>query len=114
VSSATPDHPADATPDGDGATPDAARDEHLLVDPRQVRRAPKYGAFLMIGAVVGIAAGLWLGTWLVDNVDPRRGDLPVLKPGVFMTVVLAATTSVTVLLAGLVAVLADRRSLRRR
>jgi O-antigen/teichoic acid export membrane protein len=79
-----------------------------------VRRAPKYAVFFTVGAIVGIVAGLWFGTWLVDQVDPRRGEVALLKPGVFITVIVAATTTVTVLLAGLLAVLADRRSLRRR
>jgi hypothetical protein len=124
VSSTTPDHPTDTTPDdGPGAAPDpvAADDgaagtaeEHVLVDPARVRRAPRYGAFLTVGAVVGLVAGLWLGTWLVGEVDPGRGDLPVLKPGVLVMVIAAATTTLAALLAGLLAVVADRRSLRGR
>ncbi len=111
MSSTTPDHPTDTTPDDGGA---AAAEEHLLVDPARVRRAPRYGAFLLVGAAVGIVAGLWLGTYLVGEVDPSRGDVPLLKPGVLVLVVAAATTTVTALLAGLLAVLADRRSLRGR
>jgi hypothetical protein len=121
VSSTTPDQPADTTPDAaqvadeqsDETTGDTP-EEHLLVDPGRVRRAPRYGAFFTVGAVVGVVAGMWLGLWLVDQVAASSGGPPVLKPGVFVTVVLLATTTVTVILAGLAAVLADRRSIRRR
>jgi hypothetical protein len=114
VSSTTPDQPADPTPDAPQAADERA-EEHLLVDPGRVRRAPRYGAFFTVGAVVGVVAGLWLGLWLVDQVAASPGDgPPVLKPGVFVTVILLATTTVTLVLAGLAAVVADRRSLRRR
>lgn len=102
MSSTTPDQPADT------------HDEHLLVDPGRVRRAPRYRAFFTVGSVVGVVVGLWLGLWLVDQVAASSGGPPVLKPGVFVVVVLVATTTVSVLLAGLAAVLADRRSMRRR
>ncbi len=136
MSSTTPDQPTEPTPEGAqtpaptpevSATPDGAAgdqdsgepeagepEEHVLVDPARVRRAPKYGAFLTVGAILGIVVGLWFGTWLVDQVDPRRGDIALLKPGVFIIVIIAATTTVTVLLAGLLALIADRRSLRGR
>ena len=38
----------------------------------------------------------------------------MLKPGVYFTVLVIGTTTVTVLIAGLLAIIADRRSLRRR
>jgi Mg/Co/Ni transporter MgtE len=97
VSSNSPDQPAEAP---------------VVVDPATVRRAPKYPAFLLTGAVVGIAAGLWLGLYLVANVDPLR-DMPVLKPGVFIVVTMLGAATFTTLVAGLLAVLADRRSLRK-
>lgn len=128
MSSTTPDRPADPTPATPDAVPEADRgtardaapgtpeapaepEEHLLVDPARVRRAPKFGAFFTVGVVVGLVAGLWLGTRLVDVAE---GSFPMLKPGVFVVVVVAATTTVTTLLAGLAAVVADRRSLRGR
>lgn len=101
---------ASAEPHDDRPEPE----EHLLVDPRQVRRAPRYGAFLTMGAVVGLAAGLIFGTWLVGQVDPSQGDSPLEKPGVYVTVIMASTTTLGLLVSGLLAILADRRSLRRR
>ena len=61
---------------------------------------------------MGIVAGLWLGLYLVGNAVP--GGDPMLKPGVYVFVILVATTAFTVLVAASLALLADRRSLRRR
>lgn len=105
------DQPAGTPAGQDGSDAPA---EHLLVDPARVRRAPRYRAFFTVGALVGIVVGLVFGVWLASNVDPSRGDFPLQKPGVYVTVVVAATTTVTVLIAGGLAILADRRSLRRR
>ncbi|WP_265520265.1 hypothetical protein [Oerskovia flava] len=80
------------------------------VDPATVRRAPRYRAFFWTGAIAGIVLGSVLAAVLLSN--PQASGL--LKPGVYFTVTVLGTTMVTVLLAGLWAVLADRRSLRRR
>jgi hypothetical protein len=82
---------------------------HDVVDRADVRRAPRYGRFLMVGAVVGLAIGLGLGVYLVGT--PEAGGM--LKPGVYVGVVTAFTATFTTLAAGLLAVLADRRSVRR-
>lgn len=72
--------------------------------PARVRRAPRYRAFFWCGALVGIALGIVLG-------------LTVSEPGminrwVYVLVTIFGTTLVTTLVAGLLAVLADRRSVR--
>ncbi|MFI8526423.1 hypothetical protein ACIGB8_18350 [Promicromonospora sukumoe] len=81
-----------------------------VVDPATVRRAPRYKAFFMTGALVGLVLGLLLSLYLVGS--PSGSGL--MKPGVYITVLTAFVTMVTTLLAGLFAVIADRRSLRGR
>ncbi|WP_402462829.1 hypothetical protein [Isoptericola aurantiacus] len=102
------------SPAGNGTEtdPPTEPEEHLLVDPTRVRRAPKLRAFFTVGAVVGVVAGLWLGSWL-SGIASQDGPV-LLKPGVFVSVITLGTTTLTVLLAGALAVWADRRSLRRR
>jgi len=115
-SAATPvpaDSGVDGTADATAERPHESRpDEHLLIDPARVRRAPRYSVFLTIGAVVGIVAGIWLGQYLVTSVDPSGTGAVLLKPGVFISVIVLATTALSMLLAGLVAVVLDRRSIR--
>ena len=72
--------------------------------PARLRRAPRYRAFFWCGALVGIVLGIVLG-------------LTVSEPGminrwVYVLVTIFGTTLVTTLVAGLIAVLADRRSVR--
>ncbi|WP_029251948.1 hypothetical protein [Paraoerskovia marina] len=81
-----------------------------VIDPAAVRRAPRYKAFFWTGAIVGIVLGLVLGAVVLST--PGAGGL--MKPGVYLTVVVLGTTTFTVLLAGFLAVMADRRSLRSR
>lgn len=81
-----------------------------VIDPATVRRAPRYKAFFWTGALVGLVLGLALSLYLVNS--PSGGGL--MKPGVYVTVLTAFVTLVTTLLAGLFAVIADRRSLRGR
>lgn len=102
MSSTSPDpSPAQAEPD-----------EHVLVDPARIRRAPRYRGFFTVGAVVGVVVGVVLGVWL-SGIASEEGPL-LLKSGVFVSVIVLGTTAFFVLLAGALAVLADRRSLRRR
>ena len=105
---ATTHEPAEATPEASSPTPDA----HLLIDPARVRRAPRYSVFLTVGAVVGIVGGILLGQLLIGMLDPSGSGSALLKPGVFVVVTTLGTTAFAMLLAGLVAVLLDRRSLR--
>jgi hypothetical protein len=126
VSSTQPETPADA-PENPAETPadapvaptgapaadaaDASSEEHLLVDPTRVRRAPRYRAFFTVGAVVGVVVGVLVGTWLTDQAFEQ--DVVLLKPGVFVSVVTLGTTTLFVLLAGALAIWADRRSLKK-
>ncbi|GAB3158954.1 hypothetical protein GCM10027059_04500 [Myceligenerans halotolerans] len=80
-----------------------------VVDPGDVRRAPRYGRFLMAGAILGIAIGLGLGYYVIGTPEAQG----MLKPGVYVAVTVAFTATFTTLVAGLLAVLADRRSVRR-
>jgi Mg/Co/Ni transporter MgtE len=80
------------------------------IDPASVRRAPRYKAFFWTGALVGIVLGLALSLYLVNT--PAGSGM--MKAGVYVTVLTAFVTMVTTLLAGLFAVIADRRSLRGR
>ena len=81
-----------------------------VIDPASVRRAPRYKAFFWTGALVGIVLGLALSLYLVGS----PSGVAMMKPGVYVTVLTAFVTMVTTLLAGLFAVIADRRSLRGR
>ncbi|MFE5338012.1 hypothetical protein ACFQ8E_19035 [Isoptericola sp. NPDC056573] len=137
MSSSTPDQdapaPDGATPDGTppdreaaaeqtapseaGSTTDAVddveqpQDVTLLVDPDRVRRAPKYPVFLWIGALVGGVVGLIFSTWLIDATD-SAGVL--MKPGVYVSVMIFGGIALGLGVGGLIAVISDRRSLRRR
>lgn len=108
----TPDPTRESTPESTHEPAAETPEDHLLIDPTRVRRAPRYPAFLTLGAIIGIVGGLWFGQFLV-GVGPTSAGGALLKPGVFVSVIVLATTTFTMLLAGLVAVLLDRRSIRR-
>jgi hypothetical protein len=101
-----------ATPEQDDAN-EGVRGEEVeiesVVDPSTIRRAPKYKAFFLTGAVVGLLAGFVI--WVVWMGSPASGG--VLKPGVYLTVLVLGTTTLTTLVAGALALWADKRSLRR-
>jgi len=81
-----------------------------VVDPATVRRAPRYRAFFTAGILLGAVLGLGVGgAWLQSGASQG-----VFKPGVYFTVILVTCTALGAAVAGLWAVLADRRSLRRR
>ncbi|MFD6137052.1 hypothetical protein [Isoptericola sp. NPDC060257] len=107
----------DATPDGasDEASDEVEepQDVTLLVDPERVRRAPKYPVFLWMGALVGGVVGLIFSTWLIDSADPEVAAA-LLKPGVYVSVTILGGIALGLGVGGLVAVISDRRSLRRR
>ena len=107
----------DVTPDG--ASDEASdkveepQDVTLLVDPERVRRAPKFPVFLWMGALVGGVVGLIFSTWLIDAADPEVAAA-LLKPGVYVSVMILGGIALGLGVGGLVAVISDRRSLRRR
>ena len=103
--------PVDAEPAEAREADAEPQDVTLLVDPARVRRAPRYPVFLWMGALVGVVAGLGFATWLVGVTGAGAS---LMKPGVYVTVVVLASTALCMGAAGLIAVLADRRSLRRR
>jgi hypothetical protein len=111
VGPAEPGAAATARPAGDQVQDDA-QDDVVLVDPARVRRAPRYRAFFTLGAVVGVIVGVVLGVWFT-GIGTEQGS-GLLKPGVYVSVVVLGSVTFFVLLAGALAVLADRRSLRRR
>ncbi|GAB4087002.1 hypothetical protein GCM10028784_36320 [Myceligenerans cantabricum] len=82
---------------------------HDVVDPAQVRRAPRYGRFLGAGVIVGLVIGLAVGYYVVQTPEAEA----MLKPGVYVVVITAFMVTFTTIAAGLLAVLADRRSLRK-
>jgi putative exporter of polyketide antibiotics len=106
--STTPD------PQPDGAEPADVDDAQIreLVDPGSVRRAPRYKGFMVAGVTLGIVIGTAVGLFMLATYDPSR-DQPLTKPGVWFTVTVLGTTTATTLLAGLLATILDRRSLKR-
>jgi len=120
-----PDDPADAPrpaddarPDGTAAaTPDEAELARVAV-PATVRRAPRYGAFMVAGALVGMVVGLVVALLSGDDGRVTSGDggvLPFLGGQNGVRWVLAVAIGVVgAFVGGALAVLADRRSTRRR
>ncbi|UZN02587.1 histidine kinase [Cellulomonas sp. S1-8] len=86
--------------------------------PATVRRAPRYGAFIVAGALVGVLAGLVLALLTADGSgvgDSGGGVLPFLDGQAGVRWILALTLGVVgAFVGGGLAVLADRRSTRRR
>lgn len=117
-----PAGPAAAGPEtGADETPGAASDDaasaggeeveiESVVDPAAVRRAPRYRAFFTVGILLGTVLGLGIGgAWLQSP-----AAAPVFKPGVYFTVILVTCAALGAAVAGVWAVVADRRSLRGR
>ncbi|GAB3100095.1 hypothetical protein [Isoptericola nanjingensis] len=110
---ATPDGASDDAADEASDKVEAPQDVTLLVDPERVRRAPKFPVFLWMGALVGGVVGLIFSTWLIDAADPEVAAA-LLKPGVYVSVMILGGIALGLGVGGLVAVISDRRSLRRR
>jgi len=85
--------------------------------PATVRHAPKFGAFITAGAIVGIVVALVLTQAIqpdVPRVSDGSGFLPFLDGENAVRTVMAVTGAVLGgFVGGLVAVVADRRSVRR-
>lgn len=109
------EHPSDDAGQDDAPIPVHAAEElqdvTLLVDPERVRRAPKYPVFLWVGALVGAVVGLIFSTWLIDVTGASE---TLMKPGVYVSVTVLGGIALGLGVAGLIAVISDRRSLRRR
>ncbi|WP_448630453.1 histidine kinase [Cellulomonas soli] len=88
-----------------------------VAEPAVLRRAPKFGAFLVAGGLVGLVAGVVVAlATSADSPIVSTGDgfLPFLDGQGAVRTVLGITGAVVgVALGGLVAILADRRSVRR-
>ncbi|GAA1865650.1 hypothetical protein [Myceligenerans crystallogenes] len=84
-------------------------DLHDVVDRADVRRAPRYSRFLLVGVVAGLVIGLVVSLIFLQTPEAEA----MMKPGVYVTVMTAFIVTFTTLVAGLLAVLADRRSLSR-
>lgn len=93
-------------PDDVAMTPEELDRIRDTAVPATMRRAPRYRAFFAIGAVIGIIAGIALGLWFSYDGMANRW--------IYVTVIVLATTLITVLLAGLAAVALDRRGARKR
>ena len=112
---------AGTSPGGVAAGPRAAdlptEDELVrIAEPATVRRAPKFSAFLVAGAVVGIVVGVLLA-FVIHPVAPREADgsgfLPFLDGDNAVRTVMAVAGGVLgAFVGGALAVLADRRSTR--
>lgn len=87
---------------GDAAQADVIATE--VVDPAQVRKAPRFRSFILVGVFSGLFIGLIVGVIAFHGADNL----------LFMTLVLMVDlTIVTTVLALLWAILSDRRSGRR-
>jgi hypothetical protein len=119
--SSTPDTPPDLSESApqqtsdESALPADAQIEASDVDVRQVvtgtvRHAPRYKNFLWAGAILGMVLGGVVGFSVLSDPGARGID----KPGVLFTVLLIGCIGFGMLVAGFVAVVADRASLRHR
>lgn len=99
-----PEQPAPGTdPTGTDPADDFAA-VAASAQPARLRRAPRYRAFFWTGAIVGIALGIALGLTVSDP--------GMINRWIYVLVIVLGATLVTTLVAGLLAVLADRRSAR--
>ncbi|KQR08639.1 histidine kinase [Cellulomonas sp. Leaf334] len=117
---APPAEPPPATPtalDARGVPIPSEEELSRVAEPATVRHAPKYGAFIVTGALVGIVVALVLVAvvrpevpWVADG----SGFISFLDgEGAVRTVMAVAGGVLGGFLGGLAAVLADRRSVRK-
>ncbi|MDM7854596.1 histidine kinase [Cellulomonas alba] len=82
--------------------------------PGTVRRAPKFGAFLVAGGLVGAVVGLLVAGLAPGDRPDGSGFLPFLDGvNAVRTWLAVAGLVLGILVGGLLAALADRRSVRR-
>ena len=75
----------------------------------RTRRAPRYQNFLKAGALLGAVVGLFFGGLMLSLPGARSID----KPGVLFSLLVIAGVCLGLAVAGLLALLVDRRSLSR-
>jgi len=121
VSSTEPTTPAqpDGAPVPERVDAPVPSESELIreAQPATVRHAPKFGAFITAGAIVGIVVALVL-TQVIQPDVPRAADgsgfLPFLDgENAVRTVMAVAGAVLGGFVGGLLAVVADRRSVRR-
>ena len=114
----TPDEPRPATPEVPAADVPSEAELARIATPATVRRAPRYRAFLVTGALVGMVVGLVVAfaTAAGSGVGESDGGvLPFLGGQNGVRWILAVSFGVVgTFVGGAIAVLADRRSTRRR
>lgn len=113
---ASPTAPSDTPPTAPAPVPDEA-ELARVAEPATVRRAPKFGAFVtagvLLGAVLGFVVALITGS-AVEG-DGGTGLISFLDgQGSARLLVALAGATLGALVAGIAAVVADRRSLRGR
>jgi len=88
--------------------PDPLEAEQISVDPRQVRHAPRYGRFATVGGLTGLALAFLL-TPFASFDEPGM----VMGPWGFGLLMAGILIPVGILVACVIALVADRRSRRR-
>lgn len=91
-----------------GETPDPLEAEQITVDPRRVRHAPRYGRFATVGGLTGLALAFLL-TPFASFDEPGM----VLDPWGFGLLMAGILIPIGILVACVIALVADRRSRRR-
>ena len=89
-------------------TPDPLEAEQISVDPRLVRHAPRYGRFATVGGLTGLALAFLL-TPFASFDEPGMA----LDPWGFGLLMAGILIPVGILVACVIALVADRRSRRR-
>ncbi len=100
-----PETPEPLPAAGVGGSPEEALETDVTSDSVTVRRAPRYGRFITVGAIVGAVVALILTFVFPENEEFDRGQ-------VFGFLVIACA-AIGVALGALVALLLDRASARR-
>ncbi|MBO3083300.1 histidine kinase [Cellulomonas fengjieae] len=109
--------PDDTQPDRTPPPVPSEAELERVAEPATVRRAPKFSAFITVGALVGIVVALVLVALVrpeVPSVADGSGFISFLDgEGAVRTVMAVAGAVLGGLVGGALAVLADRRSVRR-
>lgn len=104
-----PDPDAGSTLERSGEDDDPLDRDEIVVDAKQVRRAPRYGRFATVGGLLGVVAGFVSAPFA--SYDEPGMVMDVWGLALLLAAILAP---VGILLGLLLALLADRRSRRER